>query len=43
MGKNFPLKKDDHVIYGGGYQADEIEIDDENIFCRFQGYPGNSC
>lgn len=30
-GKELPLKKDDHVIYGG-YQADEIEIDDENIF-----------
>ena len=27
-GKELPLKKDDYVIYGG-YQADEIEVDDE--------------
>jgi chaperonin GroES len=29
-GKELPLKKGDHVIYGG-YQADEIEIDDEKL------------
>ena len=35
-GKELPLKKDDHVIYGG-YQADEIEIDDEKyIFVDFK-------
>jgi chaperonin GroES len=28
-GKELPLKKGDHVIYGG-YQSDEIEIDGEN-------------
>jgi len=30
-GKELPLKKGDHVIYGG-YQSDEIEIDGENYF-----------
>ena len=30
-GKELPLKKDDHVIYGG-YQSDNIEIDDEKYF-----------
>ena len=35
-GKELPLKKGDHVIYGG-YQADEIEIDDEKyIFVDFK-------
>lgn len=35
-GKELPLKKDDHVIYGG-YQADEIEVDDEQlIFVDFK-------
>ncbi len=35
-GKELPLKKDDHVIYGG-YQADEIEIDDEKyVFVDFK-------
>ena len=35
-GKELTLKKDDHVIYGG-YQADEIEIDDEKyIFVDFK-------
>jgi chaperonin GroES len=28
-GKELPLKKGDHVIYGG-YQSDEIEVDGEN-------------
>jgi chaperonin GroES len=35
-GKELPLKKGDHVIYGG-YQSDEIEIDGENyIFVDFK-------
>jgi chaperonin GroES len=35
-GKELPLKKDDHVLYGG-YQADEIEIDDEKyVFVDFK-------
>jgi len=35
-GKELSLKKDDHVIYGG-YQADEIEIDNEKyIFVDFK-------
>jgi len=35
-GKELPLKKGDHVIYGG-YQSDEIEIDEENyIFVDFK-------
>jgi len=35
-GKELPLKKDDRVIYGG-YQADEIEIEDEKyIFVDFK-------
>lgn len=35
-GKELPLKKGDHVIYGG-YQVDEIEIDDEKyIFVDFK-------
>jgi chaperonin GroES len=35
-GKDLPLKKGDHVIYGG-YQSDEIEIDGENyVFVDFK-------
>jgi chaperonin GroES len=35
-GKELPLKKGDHVIYGG-YQSDEIEIDGENyVFVDFK-------
>ena len=35
-GKELPLKKGDHVIYGG-YQSDEIEIDGESyIFVDFK-------
>ncbi|MCQ1534606.1 co-chaperone GroES [Methanosarcina sp. KYL-1] len=35
-GKNLPLKKGDRVIYGG-YQVDEIEIDEEEyIFVDFK-------
>ena len=35
-GKELPLKKDDHVIYGG-YQADEIEMDDDKyVFVDFK-------
>jgi chaperonin GroES len=35
-GKELPLKKGDHVIYGG-YQSDEIEIDEENyVFVDFK-------
>jgi chaperonin GroES len=35
-GKELPLKKDDHVIYGG-YQSDDIEIDDEKyVFVDFK-------
>jgi chaperonin GroES len=35
-GKELPLKKNDHVIYGG-YQSDEIEIDDEKyLFINFK-------
>jgi len=35
-GKELPLKKDDHVIYGG-YQSDNIEIDDEKyVFVDFK-------
>jgi len=30
-GKELPLKQGDHVIYGG-YQVDEIELDDEKYF-----------
>jgi chaperonin GroES len=30
-GKELPLRKGDHVIYGG-YQSDEIEINGENYF-----------
>jgi chaperonin GroES len=35
-GKELPLKKGDRVIYGG-YQSDEIEIDDEKyLFVDFK-------
>lgn len=35
-GKELPLKEGDHVIYGG-YQSDEIEIDEENyIFVDYK-------
>ena len=35
-GKELPLKKGDHVIYGG-YQSDEIEIDGEKyLFVDFK-------
>jgi chaperonin GroES len=35
-GKELPLKKGDRVIYGG-YQADEIEVEDEKyIFVDFK-------
>lgn len=35
-GKELPLKKGDHVIYGG-YQSDEIEIDGETfVFVDFK-------
>ncbi len=35
-GKELPLKKGDHVIYGG-YQSEEIEVDGENyIFVDFK-------
>ncbi len=35
-GKELPLKKGDRVIYGG-YQADEIELDDEKyVFVDFK-------
>jgi chaperonin GroES len=35
-GKELPLKKGDHVIYGG-YQSDEIEIEGENyVFVDFK-------
>ena len=41
-GKELPLKKDDHVIYGG-YQADEIEIDDEKYICTIQDTKPKVC
>jgi len=46
-GKELPLKKDDHVIYGG-YQSDNIEIDDEKyVFVDFKDIlatvVGNKC
>ena len=35
-GKELPLKKGDHVLYGG-YQSDEIEIDGEkHLFVDFK-------
>jgi len=35
-GKELPLKKGDHVIYGG-YQSDEVEIDGEkHLFVDFK-------
>lgn len=35
-GKELPLKNGDHVIYGG-YQSDEIEIDEEKyLFVEFK-------
>ena len=35
-GKELPLKKGDHVIYGG-YQSDEIEVDGEKyLFVDFK-------
>ncbi len=35
-GKELPLKKGDHVIYGG-YQSDEIEVEGENyVFVDFK-------